>query len=119
MRVEAYTLLVVVGVGSVAGFAACGGEVTVAPTGTAAATGASVGAGGAGGAGGATTTSSTTQTSTTVGPSTSVVGPGPTASASSGGGTKCEQACDHVQMCTGFTCSQANVDCSTVGMQFD
>lgn len=117
MRVGTYSLGILLALGaSTVGFAACGSSVTEVTGGT---TGTSpTGTGGA-----QTTTVTVTASSTaTTGTTSTSTGPGSTtaSSSSSGGGDQaCNDACAHIQMCTGFTCSQAMIDCTTMGMQYD
>jgi len=81
--------------------AACSSEVVTSGSGGSGAGGDA--AGGAGGAVGSTVSTSATTASTT--------------GTTSGGGTPCEQGCAKIEMCTGFTCAQANIDCGDP--QFD
>ena len=119
MRVGTYSLGILLALGaSTLGFAACGSNVIDITGGT--------GGGGTGGAHATSTTvtvSSTTGNMTTTGSTSTATGPGSTTASSSsgagGGDQACNKACDHIQMCTGFTCTQANINCSTMGMQYD
>lgn len=93
-------------VATVAWFAGCGGTVAQVTS---------------SGSGGQTTTATVT-TGSTSSSSSSSSSTSTTSSSSSGtttGTSPCDMACAHIQMCTGFTCQQANIDCSTVGTQFD
>lgn len=110
MRVRTYALGSIAALGVTMGwFAGCGGNVSEATSGT------TSGSGGGGTTGSVTTvTSSVSTTSSTSSTSSS-------SSSSSSGSTPCDMACAHVSMCTGgqYTCASANIDCTTVGSQFD
>ena len=69
---------------------------------------------GTGGNGGGTTAQTTSQTvGTTVAATTT--SNTVASSTSSLMGTPCEQGCQHIENCTGFTCAQAGVNCSDPG----
>ena len=115
MRIGTYSLAIVLALGaSTLGFAACGGNVTVATSGT--------GGHGAGGAQTTTTVTSTTGNATTTGPTSSATGPtSASATSSSGGGDPaCVSGCAHLASCNlPFSCSAAGIDCTKVGNQYD
>lgn len=106
MRVKTYALGITVSLGgTVAWFAGCGG--TVAETTS-------------GGNGGHVTTTTVTTGTTSSSSSSSTTSSSTTSSSGTTTGTSaCDMACAHIQTCTGFTCMQAMIDCSTVGSQFD
>jgi len=92
---------------TVAWFAGCGGTVNQNTTG---------GTTGAGGHVTAQTVTSSTTTSSTSSTTTSST----SSSSTSGGNTPCDMACAHVASCGfGVTCAQFNINCATVGSQFD
>jgi len=110
MQLRGFGVALVVGlVGSVGVFLACGsvkgagGATTQSATGPQTATGPSSTVS----ATSAATTSSTNAT---------------TAAASSSSGSnnpKCDQACAHLDQCTGLTCAEVGLDCNTLAMQQD
>jgi hypothetical protein len=101
-------------------FAACGGEISQSPGG--AGTTSTTTTGTTTGMGGASTTTSTTTTTVITGSTTTTMTTTTTTTTSTGlgGGTPCEQGCKHLEQCNlGVTCAQFNVDCATIGNQFD
>jgi hypothetical protein len=119
MRFTTVALVIGAVLGPVAvGFVGCGGnvaEVTTSSTG-------STGSTGAGGTGGQGVTVSTATSAGTVMASTvtsSTASSSTTTSGGADGGTPCDQACAHASMCGLDVCQMLNVNCETVGTQYD
>ena len=105
MRIETYALGFTAALGVTAAlFVGCGGTTVTNQGGTTT------------GSGGHSTTTGP-NTSTTSNPSTTTTAVTTTTTAT--GTTPCDMACAHIQMCTGFTCQQANINCATTGSNLD